>query len=131
MKLLYKIFLVLVFISCKTDNNYGSLQIESNVDTTLARIGDVINFNVNEDSEKTILEGIKNREDIPQFYAFYASILDEKKEFNKAVKMLEDLKSKGYSKKLCMTQKQFDRLTNEIRLNEFKDRIKFISKKAK
>lgn len=40
------IIFTVLFIGCKTDDSYGSLQIESNVDTTLARIGDIINYNV-------------------------------------------------------------------------------------
>lgn len=40
------IILILLFIGCKTEEQLSSIQVESNVDTTLARIGDVINFNV-------------------------------------------------------------------------------------
>ena len=39
--------LILIFlIGCSSQESYDSVQIESNVDTTLARIGDVVNYNV-------------------------------------------------------------------------------------
>ena len=46
MKLYYWAITLMLIIGCTTDDNYGSLQIESNIDTTLARIGDVLNFDV-------------------------------------------------------------------------------------
>lgn len=45
MKYIYILISALI-IGCSNSGKYNSVQIESNVDTTLARIGDVINFNV-------------------------------------------------------------------------------------
>jgi tetratricopeptide (TPR) repeat protein len=36
----------------------------------------------------TVKEGIENRDDVPQMYTLYASLLDDKKEYQKAVSML-------------------------------------------
>jgi hypothetical protein len=41
------IYILIIFITgCTNPERYSSVQIESNVDTTLARIGDIINFDV-------------------------------------------------------------------------------------
>ena len=40
-------------------------------------------------SVKTIEEAIKKKNDVPQFYTFYASLLDDLKEYNKAINMLD------------------------------------------
>jgi len=39
-------------------------------------------------SVKTIETAIKEKDDVPQFYTFYASLLDELTEYDKAIKML-------------------------------------------
>jgi tetratricopeptide (TPR) repeat protein len=41
-----------------------------------------------EQAMKTLVKAIDQREDVPQFYSFYASLLDDKKEYKKAVSML-------------------------------------------
>ena len=46
MKIRISILLLLLFIGCNSDDNFGSIQVESNTDTTLARIGDIINLDV-------------------------------------------------------------------------------------
>jgi len=38
--------LIILFIGCESENNSASLQIHSDIDTTIARIGDVINLSV-------------------------------------------------------------------------------------
>lgn len=43
-----------------------------------------------EASENIIVEAIKVRGDIPQFYAFYASLLDESQKYTQAEKLLEE-----------------------------------------
>lgn len=42
-----------------------------------------------ENAADLLKRAIATRNDVPQFYAFYASVLDEMKEFDKGVKMLE------------------------------------------
>ena len=46
MKIRISILLLLLFIGCNSDDNFGSIQVESNADTTLARIGDIIYLDV-------------------------------------------------------------------------------------
>jgi len=38
--------LIILFIGCESDNDSASLQIQTNIDTTVARIGDVLNLNI-------------------------------------------------------------------------------------
>jgi len=38
------LLLAILFIGCETDNNSASLQVQSDIDTTVARIGDVLNL---------------------------------------------------------------------------------------
>jgi len=40
-------------------------------------------------AEETVQHGIQAKDDIPQFYAFYASLLDEQKQYKTAINMLE------------------------------------------
>lgn len=42
------------------------------------------------EAAQVIEAAIKRREDLPQFYAYYATLLDEQKDFKKALKMLEN-----------------------------------------
>jgi len=46
MRLRIVLLIVILFIGCQTDEQYNSIQVESEIDTTLARIGDVLKFNV-------------------------------------------------------------------------------------
>jgi hypothetical protein len=46
MKIRISILLLLLFIGCNSEDNFGLIQVESNADTTLARIGDIINLDV-------------------------------------------------------------------------------------
>ena len=38
--------LIILFIGCESDNDSASLQIQTDIDTTVARIGDVLNLNI-------------------------------------------------------------------------------------
>ena len=58
---------------------------------------------VNIEAIEAIKGGIQLRDDIPQFYAFYASLLDDAKEYQTAVEML----SKAVSKFPTHTQLRF------------------------
>lgn len=48
----------------------------------------------NKKAVEIVKEAIGFRDDIPQFYAFYAALLDELKEYNQAIKMLNDAVAK-------------------------------------
>ncbi|MBT4763112.1 MAG: tetratricopeptide repeat protein [Bdellovibrionaceae bacterium] len=45
-----------------------------------------------DDASEVMEEAIKKRNDVAQFYSFYASLLDEKKQYKKAIVMLEKAK---------------------------------------
>lgn len=40
------LLLIVLFIGCESENNTGSLQVQSDIDTTVARIGDVLNLTI-------------------------------------------------------------------------------------